>query len=105
MNEDFEGLRVPKETGDPDEQLLEQRIEFMRIRQHEPEILSHVLDLVHVHPAFDTPVNRVLFIKCKIVPGSVAQEDEDFTQRLRPLVFRERQSRPREAPRVRQQRL
>ncbi len=105
LREDLEGLRVPKETGDTDEQLLEQRIEFMRIRQHEPEILSHVLDLMHIHPAFDAPMNRVFFIERKIVPGSVAQEDEDFPQRLRCVAFGKRQGRSREAPRIRKQRL
>ena len=82
MNENFKGLRVAKEAGNSDEQLLKQCIEFMRIRQHEPEILVQGLDLVHMHPAFDAPMNRVLFIECKIGPGPIAQKNEDLVERL-----------------------
>ena len=91
--EDLEGLGIAKEAGDTDEQLLEQSIELMRIRQHKPKILFQIFDLVHVHPAFEAPVNRVLFVEGKVVPGPVAQEDEDLAQRLRGVLFRKRQRR------------
>ena len=91
LNEDLEHRRVAKEAGHPDEQLLEQRVEFMRIRQHEPEILFRGLDLMHVHPAFDTPTNRVLFVERKIVPGPIAQEDEDLAQPLNGIRYGKRQ--------------
>ncbi len=77
----------------------------MRICQHKPEILSQVLDLVHVHAAFDAPLNRVLFIAGKIVPGPIAQEDKDLAKRLGGVALREKLRRFRQAARIGAQRL
>ena len=103
LPEDLERLRIPKEAGDADEQFLKQGIEFRRIGLQKPEILSLVLDLVHIHPAFDAPMNRILFIAREIVSGSVAQEDEDLLHGLRGLACRETRRRFGEAPRIREQ--
>lgn len=60
---------------------------------------------MHMHSAFDAPLNRELFIERKIVPGSLAQEDADLVQRLIRLTVGKRQYRFHEALRIGEQRL
>ena len=60
--ERFKGFRIAEEVRHADQQLLEQKIKFVRVVLEIADIMRRLVDLVQIHPPFDAPQDRVRFV-------------------------------------------
>ena len=77
-----ERLAIAEEMRHPDEQILEERASFRRMRADEIEIARDRFDRVHLHAPRDPPQHRRAFVMRKIVPGLRAHIGQHFADRL-----------------------
>jgi len=80
------GGGVAEEVRHPDQQLLEEQIQLLRVLLQEADVGGHPGDLMNPHAAFNPAVEGVPFVEGKIMPGMGAQQDDRFFQGVLRLV-------------------
>ena len=78
---------VAEKIRHADQQLFEQQIQLLRILLQVADIRRHLFDLVNAHAALNPAIERVPFVKRKVVTRVGAQQDDHFFQRTLRLVF------------------
>ena len=81
------GRRVAEEARHPDQQLLEEQIQLLRILLQVADVSRDLVDLVDAHAPLDPAVEGVLLVEGKVVAGLGAQQDDDLFQGALRLVF------------------
>ncbi len=81
-----EGLRVPEETRDVDQQVVEQGMDLRGFFAEIGEVVGHPFELVQGHPPLDAPADGAFLVAGKIMPRHPLDDPQDFIQfRLQPL--------------------
>ena len=79
--------RVAEKARHPDQQLLEEQIQFLGVLLQEADIGGDLVDLVDAHAPLDPAVDGVLLVQGKVVAGLRPQQDDDLFQGALRLVF------------------
>ncbi len=77
-----ERLRVPKETGDTDQEIAKERFHLARVLLQIADIPVQPLDLVDGHAPLDAADDGVPLVLGKVMTGLGAQQQEDLLQRV-----------------------
>ena len=80
LGEKIENRGVPKEACDIDQQIPGELIAFVCVSKQEVNILGGGFDPRQRHPPLDTPLERAMLIKSKIVNRLRAQESDNVRQ-------------------------
>src|SRR6185295_2392263 len=75
------GGRIAKERGDGDQQVVEQRLDFVGRLSQEGEIRLEAAALIELHASRETAQNRRALVAREVVAGSGAHELEDALER------------------------
>ena len=84
------GGGVAKKIRHADQQFPKQQIQLLRILLQVADISRHLFDLVKAHAALDPAIQRVPFVKSKVVARVGAQQNDHLFQRALRLVFQHR---------------
>ena len=76
----LKGVSIPEEISHPDQQLLEEQIEFMGILLKKTDIQGNLVDLMDAHASFNAAGEHILFIKEKIITRMGSQQDANLLQ-------------------------
>ena len=92
LSQQIEGWSVAEEARDVDEQVVCQKLEFVRVVPQGLEIAIHAigLDRGHRHAPLDPPLQGSRLVQSEIVRGLQAQKLYNLGQPKRRLVRRER---------------
>ena len=71
---------IAEEVGDADQQVLQQRIELLRLRAQALDEVGHLVDLQHLHAPLHPPRHRLVLVAAEIVAGARAQQRADLRQ-------------------------
>ena len=81
------GGRIAEEVRHPDQQLLEEQIQLLRVLLQVADIGGHLVDLVNAHAALNPAIEGVPLVEGKVVAGVGAQQDDRLLQGALRLVF------------------
>ena len=81
------GGPVAKETRHPDQQLLEQQIQLLRVFLQVTDIGRNLVYLVDTHAALDPPIEGIFLVQRKIMAGVGSQQNDGLFQGAPRLVF------------------
>ena len=80
FSQSLKALRIAKETGHVDENVVRQRLRFFRMLLQHLRILAERRDLLQSHPPRYAAAHGGLFIQAEIDPDSGAQDQADLIQ-------------------------
>ncbi|HWJ06406.1 MAG TPA: hypothetical protein VNS57_11570, partial [Steroidobacteraceae bacterium] len=79
-----ESVRVAEEVRDADQQVAEQRLDFLRVLARIAQVVVRLRDLVQGHAPLDPPQQRRLLVLREVVPGLGAQLHADALEQAVP---------------------
>ena len=85
---DSQASAVAEEVGHRDEHLPRQDADFLDVFLEQLDVVVEVLDLMDGQPPGDPPADRVALVVREVVPGLVADQDEDLLQLALDLFLR-----------------
>jgi hypothetical protein len=77
-----EGLGIAEKTGDADQQIAEQLVEFVGALLQIADIVALPVDLMQRHAPFGAADQGALLVLREVMAGAVAQQDADLAQRV-----------------------
>ena len=81
-----EGLRVAEEVRHSDEQVLEEKLEFVGVLPEALDVGSHGVELQRLHAALQAAVDRALLVLAKVMAGLAPEQPIDRGQVLAHLL-------------------
>ena len=70
--------RVAEEARHPDQQLLEEQLQFLGILLQIPDISRDLVDLMDAHAPLDPAIDGDVLVEGKVMAGVLAQQDQDL---------------------------
>ena len=83
----FPRRRVAEKARHPDQELLEEQLQFLGILLQEPDVGGDLVNLVDAHAPLDPAVDGGLLVEGKVVARLRPQQDHDLFQGALGFVF------------------
>ena len=80
MLQRIEGRWIAEEVGDADQQVLQQRIELLRLLAQTLDEIGHLVDLQHLHAPLHPARHGLVLVAAEVVAGARAQQRADLRQ-------------------------